>query len=77
MCRPRRTPCAEREWLSWTKAHRRADRGIELALVEALEEEAARVGEHLGLDDQHPGQRGRRHFHQNTLLSAIWSRYLP
>jgi hypothetical protein len=59
------------------EAHRRADRGIELALVEAFEEEAARIGEHLGLDDQHAGQRGRCHFHQNTFVSAIWSRYLP
>jgi hypothetical protein len=55
----------------------RADGGVELALVEALEEKAARVGEYLGLDDQHPGQRGIRYFHQNTWLSAICSRYLP
>ena len=51
-----------------------ADRLGEATLVEALEEKAARVGEHLGRDDQHAWQQGGRDLHQNTRLSATWRR---
>ena len=59
------------------EGHGRADGGVECLLVEALEKEAARVAEHLRLDDQHAGQGGRGHLHQNTWLLAICSRYWP
>ena len=59
------------------EGNRRADGVVERLLVEALEEEATRVAEHLRFEDEHAGQRGRGRLHQNTWLSAICSRYWP
>jgi hypothetical protein len=47
-----------------------AGRGHERLLVVALEEEAARVAEHLGLDDEHAFDRGGSGLHP-CLISRI------
>src|SRR5690606_19597455 len=47
------------------------------ARVPALEEKAARVAEHLGLEQQHLGQCSGGRLHQNTRSSSRRSRYWP
>ncbi|MCY1549740.1 hypothetical protein D9M68_859270 [compost metagenome] len=54
-----------------------AGRGLENALVETLEKEAALVGQDTGFQDQHVGDGLRDHFHQNTLSTRMRIRYLP
>ena len=49
----------------------------ELAAVVALQEEAALVGEHRGLQQQHVGDPARRNLHQKTRSERILSRYSP
>ena len=53
------------------------DRSLESLQVEALEEEAALVAEHPGLQDQHAVQRSGGHLHQNTWLLTMRIRYWP
>ena len=75
-CRPRSVPPTDREWLSCTNGAVDAVLAVPLGVV-GLEEEAAAVAMHVGLDDQHAGQcRWGRRARQDS-CSSTRNRYWP
>ena len=73
---PRSTFLAEREWLSCTKGRSQPGGFAEHLGVPAFHEEAARIAEHLGFEDQDFGQSGGGDL-QNTFSCNRRSKYWP
>lgn len=57
--------------------HVPAHRFVERLLIEAFQEESARVAKDLRLDDEYVGDRCGGHFHERISSASRWLRYLP